>query len=111
MVQYFYQSFLKNYPDKIPNEDDFRYPGPKPFSKETAVLMMADSVEAAARSLPIHDSTAIDKLVDDIIHKQQESGQFENCDITYRDITSIKRMFKKMLNAIYHVRLQYPGVG
>ncbi len=109
MVQYFYQSFLKNYPDKIPNEDDFRYPGPKPFSKETAVLMMADSVEAAARSLSVHDSQAIDKLVEDIIHNQQETGQFENCDITYRDITSIKRMFKKMLNAIYHVRLQYPS--
>lgn len=111
MVQYFYQSFLKNYPDKIPNDDDFRYPGPKPFSKETAVLMMADSVEAAARSLSIHDSAAIDKLVEDIIHNQQESGQFENCDITYRDITSIKRIFKRMLNAVYHVRLQYPSIA
>ncbi len=111
MVQYFYQSFLKNYPDKVPNEDDFRYPGPKPFSKETAVLMMADSVEAAARSLTVHDSVAIDKLVEDIIHHQQDCGQFENCDITYRDIASIKRIFKKMLNSIYHVRLQYPGAG
>ncbi len=111
MVQYFYQSFLKNYPDKIPNEDDFRYPGPKPFSKETAVLMMADSVEAAARSLTVHDSTSIDKLVEQIIRNQVENGQFENCDITYHDITVIKRMFKKMLNAIYHVRMQYPSAG
>ena len=109
LVQYFYQSFLKNFPDKVPNDDDFRYPGPKPFSKETAVLMMADSVEAAARSLPLHDAASIDKLVEKIIQNQVDNGQFENCDITYRDITSIKRIFKKMLNAIYHVRLQYPG--
>ncbi len=109
MVQYFYQSYLKNYPDKIVNEDDFRYPGPKPFSRETAVLMMADSVEASARSLPVHDSESIDKLVDKIINHQISSDQFENCDITYRDITAIKRIFKKMLSSIYHVRIAYPS--
>lgn len=109
MVQYFYQNYLKNYPDKIPNEDDFRYPGPKPFSRETAVLMMADSVEAAARSLTVHDSESIDKLVEKIIHHQINSDQFENCDITYRDITAIKKMFKKMLSSIYHVRVAYPS--
>ncbi len=111
MVQYFYQSYLKNYPDIVPNEDDFRYPGPKPFSRETAVLMMADSVEASARSLPIHDAESIDKLVEKILHNQINSDQFENCDITYRDITAIKRIFKKMLSSIYHVRIAYPAGG
>ena len=109
VVQYFYQSFLKNYPDQIADEADFSYPGPKPFSRETAVLMMADSVEAAARSMPIHDASSIDKLVDSIINHQINSGQFESCDITYKDISSIKKIFKKMLTSIYHVRVAYPA--
>lgn len=108
MVQYFYNNFVKSFPDQIPNEDDFRYPGPRPFSKETAVLMMADSVEAAARSLPVHDQDSLDRLVEKIIHHQIESGQFENCDITYREIASIKKIFKRMLTSIYHVRVAYP---
>jgi len=108
LVQYFYTSYIKSFPDQIPNEDDFRYPGPRPFSKETAVLMMADSVEAAAHSLSIHDQDTIDELVEKIINKQIASGQFENCDITFGDISSIKKIFKKMLTSIYHVRVAYP---
>lgn len=108
LVQYFYESFLKNYPDKLVDEQMFHYPGPKPFSRETAVLMMADSVEAASRSLQKHDAAAIDKLVDDIIENQVQQEQFVNCDITYRDISSIKKIFKKMLGSIYHVRIEYP---
>lgn len=111
MVQYFYNNFVKSFPDQIPNEDDFRYPGPRPFSKETAVLMMADSVEAAARSLPAHDQDSIDRLVEKIISHQIESGQFENCDITYREISSIKKIFKRMLTSIYHVRVAYPTLN
>jgi len=72
---------------------------------------MADSVEASARSLAHHDSESIDKLVEQIIHHQISSDQFENCDITYRDITAIKKMFKKMLSSIYHVRIVYPTAG
>jgi membrane-associated HD superfamily phosphohydrolase len=111
VVQYFYQSFLKNNPDENADEADFSYPGPKPFSKETAVLMMADSVEAAARSLAIHDAQSIERLVDVIINHQINAGQFENCDITYKDITAIKKIFKKMLNSIYHVRVAYPSAS
>jgi len=111
VVQYFYQSFLKNNPDENADEADFSYPGPKPFSKETAVLMMADSVEAAARSLTVHDAQSIERLVDVIINHQINGGQFENCDITYKDITAIKKIFKKMLNSIYHVRVAYPTVS
>jgi len=108
-VEYFYNSFIKDFPDQIPNEEDFQYTGPKPFSKETAVLMMADSVEAAARSLPVHDAESLDRLVEHIIQHQVEEGQFENCDITYKDITSIKKIFKKMLSSVYHVRVAYPS--
>jgi cyclic-di-AMP phosphodiesterase PgpH len=108
MVQYFYQSFLKNYPEKMAQEDKFRYPGPLPFSKETAVLMMADSVEAASRSLPNPDAAAINNLVDNIIKNQIVQEQFVNSDITFRDITRIKKIFKKMLMSVYHVRVEYP---
>jgi putative nucleotidyltransferase with HDIG domain len=108
MVQYFYQSYLKNYPEKIVDEDDFRYPGPLPFSIETAVLMMADSVEASSRSLHKHDADTINKLVEDIIENQITQHQFINCDITFKDISSIKKIFKKMLMSIYHVRVEYP---
>ncbi len=108
MVQYFYQSFLKNYPEEIVDEDDFRYPGPLPFSKETAVLMMADSVEAASRSLTMPTPESINNLVDTIIVRQIEQQQFINCDITFKDISSIKKIFKKMLMSIYHVRVEYP---
>lgn len=108
MVQYFYNSFLKTYPETIVDKTKFSYPGPIPFSKETAVLMMADSVEAASRSLKKPDAESIHKLVDDIIDYQTKEKQFENSDITFKDITQIKKIFKKRLMSIYHVRLEYP---
>ncbi|HEX5002191.1 MAG TPA: HDIG domain-containing protein [Bacteroidia bacterium] len=108
VVQYFYQSYLKNYPEELIDEESFRYPGPLPFSRETAVLMMADSVEASSRSLQKHDADTINNLVDDIIDRQIEQQQFINSDITFRDISAIKKIFKKMLMSIYHVRVEYP---
>lgn len=108
-LQYFYQSFVKTFPDEIPDEEDFRYPGPLPFSKETAVLMMADSVEASSRSLQHPTSENIDKLVEEIINKQIADNQFINSPVTLKNISDIKRIFKKMLNSIYHVRIEYPS--
>lgn len=108
LVQYFYESYLKNFPDKIVDENAFHYPGPKPFSKETAVLMMTDSVEAASRSLTKPDAESIDKLVENIIDHQIEQNQFSNCNITFRDISELKKLYKKMLGSIYHVRVEYP---
>src|SRR5206468_10442176 len=102
-------SFLKNYPHKIPDEEQFRYPGPLPFSKETAVLMMADSVEAASRSLQQSNETTISELIEKIIASQIEQEQFFNCPITLKDIFDVKQIFKKMLMSIYHVRIEYPG--
>ena len=108
MVQYFYKSYLKHFPDKIVDEKKFRYPGPRPFSKETAVLMMADSVEAASRSLKSYDNESIDHLVENIINSQISDNQFVNADITFKDISTIKKILKKKLHTIYHVRIEYP---
>jgi len=107
-VEFFYQSYLKNYPDDEVDEALFSYPGPLPYSKETAVLMMADSVEAASRSLKKPTSTDIERLVERIINYKIEQNQFINSDITFRDIKVSKRILKKMLNSIYHVRVSYP---
>ncbi len=108
VVHYFYQSFLKNYPEKEADIEDFRYPGPLPYSRETAIVMMADSTEAAARSLKSPSSAEIDKLVENIIQHKIRENQLVNSNITFREITAIKRIFKKMLNSIYHVRIAYP---
>ena len=77
-------------------------------AKETAVVMMADAVEAASRSLKEHNIQNIDELVEKIINRQMETDQFINADITFKDITRIKKIFKKKLMTIYHVRIEYP---
>lgn len=107
-VQYFYKSFLKKYPEKRSEIEKFKYPGPIPYSKETAVLMMADSVEAASRSLQEVNESSIDNLVEGIINYQVAEDQFVDANITFKDIQTIKDIFKKKLQNIYHVRISYP---
>ncbi len=106
LVYYFYSQ------EKSQNEDvdenDFRYPGPKPFSKETAILMMCDSVEAASKSLKEPTTVKIDAFVENIIDKQMEEGQFLNANITFKEIQSIKKVLKRKLANIYHLRIEYP---
>jgi len=106
-MDYFYQSFLKNFPEKFVDENIFRYPGPIPFSKETGVLMLADSVEAASRSLKEPDAKGISALVDRIIDYKLDQGQLNNSNITLKDIAIIRQIFKSMLMSIYHVRIDY----
>lgn len=106
-VDYFYQSFLKNYPEASVNENVFRYPGPIPFSKETAVLMLADSVEAASRSLKLHDAKTISEIVERVIDYKIQQKQLINSDISIKEIHRIKQLFKEMLMSIYHVRIEY----
>jgi len=106
-VDYFYQSFLKNYPEMALNETVFRYPGPIPFSKETALLMLADSVEAASRTLKNPDAASISALVDRIINYKIEQQQLVNSDISFKDLNRIRKIFKEMLMGIYHVRIDY----
>jgi hypothetical protein len=107
-VQYFYRSYIKKYPEEEVDVKKFSYPGPRPFSKETAVLMMADSVEAASRSLKDMNKESLENLVDGIIDAQLIEEQFNNADITFKDISTIKDVFKKRLKNIYHVRISYP---
>lgn len=107
-VEYFYRMAVKEEGEEMVQEKDFTYPGPAPFSKETAVLMMADSIEAASRSIPKPDETKLNDLVDNIISGQMMSGQYDNADITLKDINRIKKIFKKMLLTIYHIRIEYP---
>jgi putative nucleotidyltransferase with HDIG domain len=106
-VDYFYQSFLKNFPEKLVDENIFKYPGPIPFSKETGVLMLADSVEAASRALKEPNFKSINDLVDKLVNYKLEQGQLKNSNITLKDIETVKSIFKKMLMSIYHVRIDY----
>lgn len=107
-TQYFLRMFKKENVLEEIDENVFEYPGPIPFSKETAVLMMADSVEAASRSLKAYDNESITNLVEGIIDSQVSQNQFVNTNITFNDISEIKKMFIKKLMNIYHVRIEYP---
>jgi len=107
-VQYFYRSYLNTNPDEEVDINEFTYPGPKPSSKESAVLMMADSVEAASRTLKAYTRESISELVESIVRHQTEEEQFTEADITFADITTIKEIFKNRLTNIYHSRIAYP---
>ncbi|MGA0012771.1 MAG: HD family phosphohydrolase [Flavobacteriaceae bacterium] len=106
LIYYFYKKELEL--NGAANEDDFRYSGPTPFSKETAILMMCDAVEAASKSLNQPTYEAIDAFVERIIDTQVESGQFDAASITLKEIEQIKKVLKKKLTNIYHVRIEYP---
>lgn len=106
-VDYFYNEFIRNNPDKLVDETIFHYPGPIPFSRETAILMIADSVEAAARSLKEPTKESISNLVDKIIEHKLMQKQFDKADITMKDIHESAAIFKNMLMSIYHVRIDY----
>ena len=106
-VQYFYKQFITNFPDEEVDIKDFTYPGPKPFSKETAILMMSDSSEAAARSLKNPNAENIDTLIEKVINHQINDNQFVNADITLKEITQLKKLFKKKLVNIHHARVEY----
>lgn len=107
-TRYFYAMEQKQHPNEIIDDEVFTYHGIKPFSKETAVVMMVDSVEAASRSLKKHTEDSISNLVENIINSQIAEGQFVNADITFKDIERIKKLLKKELRSIYHVRIEYP---
>lgn len=107
-TKFFYISWKNEHPDEEPDEELFTYPGPNPFTRETAILMMADGVEAASRSLPEYTEESIGNLVEKIIDSQVEEGYFKECPITFKDIAIIKGVFKEKLKTIYHTRISYP---
>ena len=107
-AKYFYISYKNEHPDEEIDESMFTYPGPNPHSIETAILMMADAVEAASRSLPEYTEENIANLVDRIIDGQVAEGYFKQCPITFKDINDIKNVFKDKLRTIYHTRITYP---
>jgi len=106
-TEYFYRQELRDNPDV--DESIFRYHGPIPFSKETAVLMMCDAVEAASRSMKDKTDASISELVDRVINSQIQGGQFDNTNMTYRDINTVKKVLKKKLVNVYHPRVEYPN--
>jgi len=109
-TKFFYNSYMNENPDANPEEGMFSYPGPTPFTKETAILMMADSIEAASKSMKNYTDDEIDKLVETIITTQLRENQFINAPITFKEITQAKDIFKQKLKNIYHARIQYPSL-
>ena len=107
-VKYFYNSFKNKYPDREIDDAKFTYPGPLPSTKETAILMMSDAVEAASRSLKAYDEESISKLVENVVNGQIADGQFKDSPISFRDVEVAKRVFVEKLQNIYHTRIQYP---
>ncbi len=109
-AKYFYNSYRNKYPNQPVNEALFTYPGPNPFSKETAVVMMADAVEAASRSLKEHTEEGITDLVNRIIDGQIADKLLKNAPLTFRDVETIKKVFIEKLKIIYHTRISYPDL-
>ncbi len=107
-AKYFFVKYKNEHPDEYVDELLFTYPGPNPFTREQAILMMADSVEAASRSLPDYTEQSIRDLVNRILDSQEADGFFRDCPITYRDIQYAKTVLIEKLKTIYHTRISYP---
>ena len=107
-TKYFYVQYKNAHPDEEVDDLLFTYPGPNPFTKEQAILMMADTVEAASRSLPDYTEKSIRELVERLIDAQVAEGYFKDCPITFRDIAYAKTVLIEKLKTIYHTRLSYP---
>ena len=107
-TKYFYISYKNEHPDEPVDDALFTYPGPNPFTREQAILMMTDSVEAASRSLPEYTEESISNLVNKIIDTQVKEGYFTDCPITFHDISTAKQVLTTRLKSIYHTRIIYP---
>jgi putative nucleotidyltransferase with HDIG domain len=107
LVYYFYKKEEAINPEGV-DKEKFRYPGPVPFSKETAILMICDAAEAASKSLKEPSAILINNLIDKVVKGQMDNGQFQNAAITFQEIEKVKKVIKKKLNNIYHVRIEYP---
>ena len=106
-VEYFYRKYKEDHPD-TDQFDQFHYPGPKPFSKETAIVMMSDAVEASTRSIPDKTEQNLSEMIDKVIGHQLSTGQYNNAEITMKEINTIREAFKRFIRGVYHVRISYP---
>ena len=110
-IEYFYRKAVADRKETDPEvlESEFRYPGPRPFSKETGILMLSDGVEAASRSLSDPTHKRLETLIDMIIKTRIEDHQLDDTDLTFQDLKKIKETYLSLLMGIYHVRVKYPG--
>jgi putative nucleotidyltransferase with HDIG domain len=108
LVYYFYMKEQELNPEEKVDISKFQYPGPIPFSRETAILMICDAAEAATKSIKNPTAQSIEVLIDKIVEKQKSDNQFINSDITFREIEKIKKVIKKKLMNMYHLRIEYP---
>ena len=108
VAKYFYINYKNEHPDEDVDIRDFSYPGPDPFTREQAILMMADTVEAASRSLSEYTEENISALIEKLVNTQLEEGHFKECPITFRDIAVAKAVMLERLKSIYHTRISYP---
>ena len=111
ITKYFYVKYCNAHPNEIVDKSMFQYPGPNPFTREQAILMMADTVEAASRSLKEYTEESISNLVNNLIDSQVKDGFFKECPITFRDIALAKQVLIERLKAIYHTRISYPHLS
>ena len=107
-TKYFYNSYINANPDKKPDDAIFTYPGPLPNNKETAILMMADAVEARSRSLGVYTDQTIREMVETMIDGQIAEGQFKDAPITFQDVETVKTVFVEKIKSFYHSRIVYP---
>ena len=107
-TKYFYISYLNKHPEAPINEETFSYPGPNPFTREQAILMMADAIEASSRSLKEITEDSLRELVNRIIDSQVKEGYFRDCELTFKDISTAKEVFIENLKMMYHTRISYP---
>lgn len=107
-TEYFYRSYQKDHPDESIDEQLFRYPGPKPVSKEETILMLADSIEAACKSLKEPSEDKLNELIDKIISGKIQHGQLEESTMTFQELVLVKSILKKVMKSVHHVRIEYP---
>ncbi len=109
LIYYFYHKFMQDAENgEVIEEQDFRYPGPKPQTRETAILMLADSTEGAVRSMDDHAPSRIEDVVQKVINNKFIDGQLDECALTLKDINKISKAFTRLLSAMYHSRVKYP---
>ncbi|NVM04567.1 MAG: HDIG domain-containing protein [Candidatus Helarchaeota archaeon] len=109
MISFFYELATQKTDPKYLNETDFRYPGPKPQTKEAGILMLADAVEAASRSLKNPSVARIKELVSSVMENKFKDGQLDECELTFKDLSSISDSFVKILAGMFHARIEYPS--